>query len=478
MGPTLGRGAFGVVRLVTHRSTGIPRAAKCISKSRLVSARDVEDVRREVQILHLLSPHSTIAGLVATYEDSAGVYMVIELCQGGELFDRIARKRNFSEADAARFFRRMAELVHHCHSCGVIHRDLKPENFLLTDTTDGSDLKACDFGLSTYYKAGQVFGSLVGSAYYVAPEVLRRQYGPECDVWSLGVILYILLCGVPPFYGTTEKDIFIGILRGIINFDIEPWPRISDAAKDLISRILVLNPKKRCTVEDILNHPWLHKHGVAPTRPLGSLVGDRLRRFSGMTRLRKALVQAGARHLSHESIQGLRELFRSYDVNGDGVVTLDELKAGLEQSSGGKALFGHLEDDISVEKLWKEADLDGSGAIDYEEWLAATVNLSLLEREDVLARLFQEMDKDGNGTLCSEEIAASLSQMQPPLSEEEIHNAIAAADTNGDGVIDFREFVEAWRAERKTALTKASSSLRFRLQDTFTAMEIDGEIVM
>ena len=170
-----------------------------------MSPEDIGDIRTEVQILNTLSPHSTLAGIRGVYEDRDNVHIVMDYCSGGELFDRIISKGTFSEAEAARFFRAMVEMVAHCHSCHVMHRDIKPENFLLTDATDDADLVACDFGLGTFFRAGQVHSSLVGSPYYVAPEVLRRRYGREADIWSLGVVLYILLSGMPPFWGSNDK---------------------------------------------------------------------------------------------------------------------------------------------------------------------------------------------------------------------------------------------------------------------------------
>lgn len=195
VGEVLGKGAFGVVRRVQDRSSGAVRACKTISKARLVTPQDVADMRREVEILHLLTPHATLASLIGVYEDRNNVHLVMEYCAGGELFDRIINKGFLSEAMAARYFRSMVEMVHHCHSCGVMHRDIKPENFLLSDATDNANLLACDFGLGAFYHPGDVLTSLVGSPYYVAPEVLRRSYGPAADIWSLGVVLYILLCG-------------------------------------------------------------------------------------------------------------------------------------------------------------------------------------------------------------------------------------------------------------------------------------------
>lgn len=450
VGRVLGKGAFGVVRLVVETKTGRPYACKSISKAKLISKEDVEDVRREVEILNLVSPHPTVAGLKQVYEDRYAVHIVMEVCVGGELFERIVSKGTFSEAEAARHFRKMVEMVAHLHSLGVMHRDIKPENFLLTDETAAADLKACDFGLSDFFKPDQRFSALIGSAYYVAPEVLRRNYGPQCDIWSLGVVLYILLSGMPPFWGDNEKEIFTSILRGQLDFQTAPWPAISPAAKDLVTKILTFDVRQRATAEAILQHPWLHTHGVAPDRPIDSIVIQRLRNFAGMTRLRKAAILAAAQHLSYEEIHGLRELFKSFDRNGDGQITLDELREGLARQA-------RLADS-EVEQILRDTDVDGNGVIDYEEFVASTMNLSMLEREEVCIKAFQQLDKDGSGTLTADEVAEAMG-MAGRMAESEVKDMIARYDVNGDNQIDYSEFLKILH-ESDARLKRAAESLK------------------
>jgi len=276
----------------------------------------VQDMRREVEILRLLTPHRNLAGLVSVYEDRNNIHLIMDYCAGGELFDAIISRGTFNEALAARLFRQMVEMVYHCHSCGVMHRDIKPENFLLSDKSDEAELLACDFGLGTFFHPGEILTSMAGSPYYVAPEVLRRQYDPSADIWSLGVVLYILLCGMPPFYGANDKEIFISVLRGNPNMTIEPWPSVSEEAKDLIRRMLDIDPKSRITVSDILKHPWLKEHGVASEAPMDSIVVQRMKEFASMTKVKKAAIITAAQHLSPEEVHGLRELFRTFDADG------------------------------------------------------------------------------------------------------------------------------------------------------------------
>ncbi|KAJ6302794.1 hypothetical protein OIU77_016814 [Salix suchowensis] len=231
IGKELGRGQFGITHLCTNKVTGEQFACKTIAKRKLVNKEDVEDVRREVQIMHHLTGQPNIVELKGAYEDKHSVHLVMELCAGGELFDRIIAKGHYTERAAASLLRTIVQIVHTCHSMGVIHRDLKPENFLLLNKQESSPLKATDFGLSVFYKSGEVFKDIVGSAYYIAPEVLKRRYGPEADIWSVGVMLFILLSGVPPFWAESENGIFNAILRGHIDFTSDPWPSISPSRK-------------------------------------------------------------------------------------------------------------------------------------------------------------------------------------------------------------------------------------------------------
>ncbi|KAJ0720065.1 putative protein kinase CAMK-CDPK family [Helianthus annuus] len=200
MGKELGRGQSAVTYSCTENSTGVAYACKSISKKKLITKSDKEDMRREIQIMQHLSGQNNIVEFKGAYEDKQSVHLVMEVCEGGELFDRIIAKGHYSERAAAGICRSIVNVVHVCHFMGVMHRDLKPENFLLSDKTENALLKATDFGLSVFIQEGKSYRDIVGSAYYVAPEVLKRKYGKEIDIWSAGVMLYILLSGVPPFW--------------------------------------------------------------------------------------------------------------------------------------------------------------------------------------------------------------------------------------------------------------------------------------
>ncbi|KAF0926739.1 hypothetical protein E2562_027169 [Oryza meyeriana var. granulata] len=432
-GRELGRGQFGVTYLATHRPTGRRFACKSIAARKLAHRDDVDDVRREVHIMHHLTGHRNIVELRGAYEDRHSINLVMELCEGGELFDRIIARGHYSERAAAALCREIVSVVHSCHSMGVMHRDLKPENFLFLNKREDSPLKATDFGLSVFFKPGEQFKDLVGSAYYVAPEVLKRRYGAEADIWSAGVILYILLSGVPPFWAENEDGIFDAVLQGHIDFSSEPWPSISSGAKDLVKRMLRQDPKERLTAAEILNHPWIREDGEAPDKPLDITVIGRMKQFRAMNKLKKVALKVVAENLSEEEIVGLKEMFKSLDTDNSGTITLEELRAGLPK-------LGTKISESELRQLMEAADVDGNGSIDYVEFISATMHMNRLEKEDHIYKAFEYFDKDHSGFITVDELEEALKKYDMG-DEATIKEIIAEVDTDHDGRINYQEFV-------------------------------------
>ncbi|GAB4844818.1 Calcium-dependent protein kinase 4 [Ancistrocladus abbreviatus] len=436
IGKKLGQGQFGTTYLCTEKTTGIHYACKSIPKRKLLCREDYEDVWREIQIMHHLSEHRNVVRIKGTYEDSVFVHLVMELCAGGELFDRIVAKGHYSERQAAQLIKTIVGVVEACHSLGVMHRDLKPENFLFENNDEDAKLKATDFGLSVFYKPGQYFSDVVGSPYYVAPEVLCKRYGPEVDVWSAGVILYILLSGVPPFWAETESGIFRQILHGNLDFHSQPWPSISDSAKDLIRKMLCRNPRERLTAHQVLCHPWILDDTVAPDKPLDSAVLSRLKQFSAMNKLKKMALRVIAERLSEEEIGGLKELFKMIDTDNSGTITFEELKVGLKRV--GSELM-----ESEIKALMDAADIDNSGTIDYGEFLAATLHVNKIEREENLVAAFLYFDKDGSGYITIDELQQACKDFG--LGDVHLDEMIKEIDQDNDGRIDYGEFAAMMR---------------------------------
>ena len=216
--------------------------------------------------------HPQILKLYEYFEDEKNVYLITELCEGGELFEKIIEKEFFDEQYAAYIFKQILQGVNYCHQNDIVHRDLKPENFLFETTDDKSHVKIIDFGLSKMVHQDKQKGkgkgkvqrmqTRAGTPYYISPEVLAGNYNELCDMWSCGCILYILLCGYPPFFGDNDQEILRMVQQGDYNFDGEEWDNISSDAKDLI-RKLIEKPEKRLTAQEALQHKWLKKFSKA-----------------------------------------------------------------------------------------------------------------------------------------------------------------------------------------------------------------------
>ncbi|GER52948.1 calcium-dependent protein kinase [Striga asiatica] len=339
IGKELGRGQFGVTYACTEIATGHPYACKSILKRKLVNKNDREDMKREVHIMQHLSGQPNIVEFKGAYEDRLTVHLVMELCEGGELFDRIIAQGHYSERAAAELCRQIVNVVHHCHFMGVMHRDLKPENFLLSSKDEKAMLKATDFGLSVFIEE------------------------------------------------ETEKGIFDAILKEEIDFDSKPWPSISDSAKDLVRKMLTKDPTKRFTSTQVLDHPWIK--GQAPDKPIDSAVLTRMKQFRAMNKLKKLALKVIAQSLSEEEIKGLKAMFTNMDTDKSGTITYEELKSGL-------ARLGSKLSETEVKQLMEAADVDGNGTIDYVEFITATMHRHKLERDENLFGAFQYFDKDNN----------------------------------------------------------------------------------
>ncbi|CAK6957661.1 death-associated protein kinase 3 [Scomber scombrus] len=261
MGEELGSGQFAIVRKCKEKSTSIEYAAKFIKKRRLSSSRrgvSREEIEREVNILREIQ-HSNIITLHDIFENKTDVILILELVSGGELFDFLAEKESLTEEEATQFLKQILDGVQYLHSKRIAHFDLKPENIMLLDkNVPNPRIKLIDFGIAHQIKAGNEFKNIFGTPEFVAPEIVNYEpLGLEADMWSIGVITYILLSGASPFLGETKQETLTNISAVNYDFDEEYFSNTSELAKDFIRRLLVKDPKKRMTIDDSLEHPWI-----------------------------------------------------------------------------------------------------------------------------------------------------------------------------------------------------------------------------
>ncbi|XVF67612.1 hypothetical protein PTKIN_Ptkin10aG0135300 [Pterospermum kingtungense] len=413
----------------------------------MTTAIAVEDVRREVKILRALTGHTNLVKFYDAFEDHDNVYIVMELCEGGELLDRIlARGGKYSEDDAKAVMVQILNVVAFCHLQGVVHRDLKPENFLYTTKEENSLLKAIDFGLSDFVRPDERLNDIVGSAYYVAPEVLHRSYSTEADVWSIGVIAYILLCGSRPFWARTESGIFRAVLKADPNFNEAPWPSLSSEAKDFVQRLLNKDPRKRMTAAQALSHPWIQNHNDIKV-PIDTLIFRLMKGYLRSSSLRKAALKALSKTLTVDQLFYLRKQFALLEPK-NGSITLENIKTALMKNATDAMKESHIPDFLfSLNALQYRR-------MDFEEFCAAALSVHQLEALDCWeqhARCAYELfEKDGNRAIVIEELASELG-LGPSIP---VHAVLNDWIRHTDGKSSFLGFVKLLRGPSGRAIAK------------------------
>ncbi|KAJ6373525.1 hypothetical protein OIU78_029249 [Salix suchowensis] len=393
----------------------------------MTTALSIEDVRREVKILKALSGHSNTIKFYDAFEDENNVYVVMELCEGGELLDRIlSRGGRYTEEDAKTIVVQILNVVAYCHLQGVVHRDLKPENFLFTSRDEDAPLRIIDFGLSDFVRPDEHLNDIVGSAYYVAPEVLRRSYNLEADMWSIGVILYILLCGSRPFWARTESGIFRSVLRSDPNFDDSPWPNVSPEAKDFVQRLLNKDHRKRMTAAQALSHPWLRDSNEA--MPLDIFIFKMVKSYICATSFKRAALKALAKAIPEDELVYLRTQFSLLEPK-NGSVSLDNFRVALAK---------HVTDAMKESRVPDILNLMqplAYKAMGFEEFCAAAISTYQLEAlegwDSIATAAFGFFEQEGNQVISVEELALEMN-LGPTA-----HSVVKDCIRSSDGKLSF-----------------------------------------
>jgi calcium-dependent protein kinase len=431
-GPKIGNGSFGSVRRAVKKETGQERAIKTIRKS-LISSDMKKKTKffTEVDILKQ-TDHPNIVKFYEFFEDSKHYHLVTEIVQSGELFDYITSSKTISESIAAHFIKQVLSAVHYCHSKGIVHRDLKPENLLLERKSSDSILKVIDFGTSALFDPKKKLTHKYGTSYYIAPEVLEKNYNEKCDIWSCGVILFVLLSGMPPFYGENDEEIISKVRLGQYSFNSKEWKSISNEAKAFISQMLELNVRKRLTAYEALNHEWIVKNlDKSQRRPVLPYVFNNLQRFHIQNKFQHAVLSFISGHLANkQEIQELSEIFQSIDENGDGKLSREEL---LKEYSKTKPLEIAEEE---VENIMKEVDVNNSGYIDYSEFLMASLERETLLSKNNLETAFKVFDQDSSGKICCDDLKRLFGN-----NSSDWEDVMSKIGSTKNGFIDLKEFI-------------------------------------
>jgi len=433
----LGQGTYGSVFRIEDKFTGEIHACKKVNKKQI---KRQDRLKIEIDLLKS-SDHQNIVKLYEIYEDNIFIYLVMEECKGGELFQVLAERaksgNKYTEREAALIFKQIMSAIFYCHNNGVCHRDLKPENILFVEKSDLKQIKLIDFGLSKLFTpSNNHMNSIVGTIYYMSPELFSGTYNEKCDVWSAGVILYILLSGRPPFFGKTPSEITKKIANFEYNFNHKEWKNVSQESRNLIEKIFVHSGTRLSSLE-VLQHNWVQELAFYSDQQILNLDFEHILQYSFMNKLQKSIISFVSYRYTFTQTKELTDIFKSIDKNSDGVLTMTEFKEGLDYFNS-KIGLNLNEEELAL--LFEGIDLDKSGTINYNEFLASTLDYKKELKLEHIYEAFKSFDSDKNGKISLKEI----SDIIKPINDEDIDyldELIKSIDLNGDGEIDFDEFL-------------------------------------
>lgn len=432
----LGSGANGLVQTCACKHSGAKFALKSFKLQGLSSDKR-KFLYNEAEIF-LGMDHPHVARLVDVYESEVELCLVMERMTGGELFDRVKDVKRFSERQAAGAAYQMLLALNYIHGHHVVHRDVKLENFLYE--AKGKDhLKLIDFGFSKIWDAGRSMALSCGTLAYVAPEVLEKSYTSQCDMWSFGVIVFILLAGYMPFSGT-EANQMSSIKKGKFELRQEVWQRVSAEALDFVRRLLVVEYEARMTADQALKHPW-----IADLNNAGSVHSDTVHeetvhaliRFGKTSTMRRACLNVMAWSLTSEERAKVRDEFLRLDHQHTGSISLEDFRSVLEGRF-------HV-DDEKVLAAFAALDNDHSDEIQYSEFLAAMVTSRIQLHDELLHNTFRRFDTQGSGYITMEDLEAVLGGQ---FDGEQLRALMTEADVSQDGKISFSEFISYLKSDR------------------------------
>ena len=443
----LGKGGYGTVWKVKNIQTNLFRAMKKIPKMRN-NLNKVNEIINEIEILKHLD-HPNIVKIFEFFIEADGYYIITEYCHEGELFHLIKEKGYFSEKIAANIMYQIFNAMNYCHlTNNVIHRDLKPENIMIESKdyeTGFYNIKIIDFGTAKIREKDKSENKVLGSCFYIAPEVLNKNYNEKCDIWSCGVILYILLCGNVPFNGRDEREITQKIKLGKFDLNRSPFEQISDEGKDLIKQCLEMNVNKRISAKEALDHPWFdlwktkeyftNVNDYFMKKPINNLI-----MYKPINKLQKLALAYLVHNFSDlNEIKNINKVFNLFNKSGNGKLTKEETYQGLKDY-----LHSSSEEKINkkVNKIFKNIDNDNNGFIEYEEFARAALDKRIFLDENVLKFTFDFMDKDGSGEISLFELKEIFGVKDDKETENLLKEIIHNIDTDGNGEISFKEYNE------------------------------------
>ena len=440
----LGKGTFATVYQVKDKITGIERAMKTFKK--LNPLLTEKQILNEISIL-IQMDHPNILKIFSFYSLQQNYSIITELCSYGQLYDEINSNGPFNEKKSSYILYQILSAINYCHKMNIIHRDLKPENILITNK-DGDDkdllyVKIADFGTAKIFKENQNENLIIGSPFYIAPEVIDKQYTEKCDLWSCGVLLYIFLSAKVPFNGKTNKEIFQNIKKGEFDIKMPPWNSISKNAKDLICKLLEIDIKKRISAEEALKHIWFKENkskelfNKIENKVITENLVNNLINYKSISVIQETALAYLVHNFNQtKSVIDACKLFNLIDIDGDGKINEKDLFDGLKKIINRKC----LENDCK--EIFNNIDMNHNGFIEYEEFVRAAVDKKEFFNEKFLRFAFNYFDKDKNDSIDYHEIEMVFKNniVDRKNIHEGLQKIITEADINKDGKITFDEF--------------------------------------
>jgi len=409
-------------------------ALKSIHLDRVNDLTFVNELKNEIAIMKKLD-HAHIARLIETYDHKKNIYIVLELCSGGDLYSRDP----YTEDQAARIISSITSAVAFMHEHGVVHRDLKYENIMFATNHPKAEIKVIDFGLSKKYLPDQKMSEGVGTVYTMSPQVLEGEYTNKADVWAVGVLAYMLLSSQMPFYGSKRREILEKIMKCNYDFKGRRWTQISAQAKHFVKDLLQYDPDNRPSAEEAKQDIWVNKsmHSSVRTATDDDMraVADSIENYSSHKMLQKLGLMIIAHKSSSQEIGILRKAFKRYDTDKNGTITYPHFRQCMKK-------YGY--NNQYVEFLFQSVDLDGTGTIKYTEFLAATIESTGLVTEERVAEAFDRLDSDDSGFISFQNLREILGNDVP---KEYIDQVIDEADQKQDHRISYDDFLAIWDGE-------------------------------
>ena len=441
----LGSGSFGCVYEAKNTTFGNKVAMKVIKKDKENELDELE-IRNEINILKQLS-HPNIVKIYEFYISENHYYIITEFCKEGELFSYI--KNKYSERQLAVLFYQVFSGLWYLHENKILHRDIKLENIMIDgkekDKSTGEELfwaKIIDFGTAKLFEKNKKEKDVVGSSYYIAPEVLKQNYNEKCDTWSVGVILYMTLVGRAPFDGKDDEEIIYKINSVDYNKNEPRLVKHSPEVRDLVSHLLDKNIEKRYSAKEALNHPWFTKYeGRALFRNFEEEEVkpyiNNLLKYTFNSKIQQLVIAFLVHNLpSTDSSVLILKLFRHFNKSGNCKLSKEELTNGLYHFKSKEEV------DKIIDHLFVLLDGDNDGFLEYEEFLRACIDRSQIITTTYLKYAFKFIDKEKTGTLDAQKIINAFVATPNKIIEAVFNNTLNTVDKDGDGIINFIEFQE------------------------------------